>query len=144
MNQPPLAVPVVKILSILYRGAKGVSIIRVYATFDILLRPAETFGRQVVRLGHGPLAVELVQFAACTGPAYGPASVGVVVVVVEAVVVAVVLSVGGRQVFGGRVDAVAFGDAEDVTFGVAVGAVVFVPEWVERWVGCCAFCEGVS
>ena len=79
------------------------------------------------------ISVHAFQFAARTGPGEGVAFVQVPVVVVEAVVTAEVLTVGRRELSGGRVDAVAFREAEDVAFEIAVDAMTAGVEgvWVE-------------
>lgn len=95
-DPPFLPVPVVEVLPFVNLGAEFVPVTRAPALLLLLLHPAQTLGRQVVRFGGGPGIVEGFQFAARAGPGEGVAFVVVVVVVVKAVVVAVVLSVGGR------------------------------------------------
>lgn len=95
-DPPFLAVPVVEVFAFVGLGAEFVAVARGPALLLLLLHPAQTFGRQVVGFGRGPVVVEGFQFAARAGPGEGVAFVEVVVVVVEAVVAAVVLSVDGR------------------------------------------------
>lgn len=124
MDPAFLPVPVIQVLALVDLYAEVVAVVRGPADLLLLLHPAQALGRQVVGFGLRPGVVERFELAARAGPVEGVGSVGVEVVVVEAVVAAIVLSVDGGEVSGGRVDAVAFREAEDVAFALAVGAVV--------------------
>ena len=146
MHDPLLPIPVIDVFPRPRFDAKLVPITRVPTFMPLVLHPGKAFGRQPIELGAREFRVEGFQLATCTGQGERVALVRMIVVVVVTVVAAVVLTVGCRQVSGGRVNAEAFREADDIAFKVAVGSVLVVVEFprVEGWVGCWAHRESAN